>query len=70
VGLEDAKWEVSMLLKDDGREFLERAKGKVAEERVHVLLESMLETVKSSKAKEEQDSTSLSCMDVWASVFE
>jgi SAM-dependent methyltransferase len=68
-GLEDAKWEVNMLLKNDGRDFLERARSAIAEERVHILLESMLEAVKSSNVKEEQDSQGLECMNVWIGVF-
>lgn len=69
-GLEDAKWEVSMVLRDDGRAFLQRARSHIAEHRVHVLLESMLEAVKDSKVREEQESQGLGCMDVWVGVFE
>ncbi|KAH5645306.1 hypothetical protein HBI39_178540 [Parastagonospora nodorum] len=68
--LEDAKWEVGMILRDDGRKFLERARGNIEEERVHVLLESMLHAVKNAKTKEEEESRGLSCMDVWTGVFE
>jgi trans-aconitate methyltransferase len=70
AGLEDAKWEVNMLLKDDGRDFLERARGAIAEERVHVLLESMLDAVKRAKTREEHESGELQCMDIWVGVFE
>jgi len=68
--LEDAKWEVGMLLQDDGRKFLERARSNVADERVLVLLESMLHVVKNVKKKEDQESQGLSCMNVWTGVFE
>jgi SAM-dependent methyltransferase len=70
AGLEDAKWEVNMLLKNEGQEFLKRAKGAIAEERVHVLLESMMDTVKSAKLREEELSQGLECMNVWVGVFE
>jgi SAM-dependent methyltransferase len=68
--LEDAKWEAGMLLQDDGRKFLERARSNVAEKRVLVLLESMVNAVKNAKTKEDQESQGLSCMDVWTGVFE
>lgn len=59
-----------MPLQDDGRKFLERTRSNVVEERVHVLLESMLHAVKNAKTKEDQESQGLSCMDIWTGVFE
>ncbi|KAF2733000.1 S-adenosyl-L-methionine-dependent methyltransferase [Polyplosphaeria fusca] len=61
--LQDGGWEVDMLLYQGGQSFLRRAKDKIKEERIVVLLENMLEAVKNAA------SGGVCSMDVWVGVF-
>jgi hypothetical protein len=70
--LEDAKWELQMLLhKDVGEDdmFLERAKTRIPQDRIHVVLESMLDSVKNS-VEAVGGTDNVRCMDVWVGSFE
>ncbi|KAL5375927.1 hypothetical protein DPSP01_010790 [Paraphaeosphaeria sporulosa] len=69
--LEDAKWELNMLLGakfGDEFAFMKRVKEHIQEERIHLVLEGMLESVKSSvDAIGGEDH--IKCMDVWIGSF-
>jgi ubiquinone/menaquinone biosynthesis C-methylase UbiE len=70
--LEDAAWEINMLLgvdKGSGENrFLQRARREVKEERIITVLESMLESVKSA-IETAGGKDGVSCMDVWIGTF-
>ncbi|KAF2464520.1 uncharacterized protein BDR25DRAFT_307210 [Lindgomyces ingoldianus] len=74
--LDDAKWEVNMLLgEDDGAGFLRRAREDVGgvgleRERVLGLLASMLDSVKESVKGVCDGGGNVRCMDVWWGIFE
>jgi precorrin-6B methylase 2 len=70
--LEDARWELVMLLQKDVRDeniFMKRAKTRIRKDRIHVVLESMLESVKSS-VEAVGGKENVRCMDVWVGSFE
>lgn len=71
--LQDAVWEMGMLVaneKDSGESvFMKRARREIEDERVHTVLESMLESVKSS-VDAIGGKQNVRCMDVWVTVFE
>ncbi|KAF2443187.1 S-adenosyl-L-methionine-dependent methyltransferase [Karstenula rhodostoma CBS 690.94] len=70
--LEDARWELYMLLEKDVNEeytFMKRVKDRIQEERIQVVLESMLESVKSS-VESFGGIENVACMDVWVGMFE
>jgi SAM-dependent methyltransferase len=71
VGLEDARWEINMLLhedKDGSSIFIKRAREHIKEESVIILLESMLESVRSAVAAA-GGKNKVGCMDVWVCTF-
>ncbi|KAF2243136.1 S-adenosyl-L-methionine-dependent methyltransferase [Trematosphaeria pertusa] len=70
--LDDAKWEVGMLFLEDKADgenlFMRRVKREINEEKVHTLLQSMLDSVKTAvDAVGGKDN--VQCMDVWVGVF-
>lgn len=70
--LEDAKWELDMLLSkkySDEYSFMKRVKDHIQEDRIHLVLESMLESVKSS-IEAIGGKENVRCMDVWVGSFE
>lgn len=71
-GLQDAKWEFDMLLgrADDGEVgFMERVRERIPEERIHLVIEGMLESVNSS-VEAIGGKVNVRCMDVWVGMFE
>ncbi|KAF9734205.1 hypothetical protein PMIN06_004480 [Paraphaeosphaeria minitans] len=69
--LEDAKWELDMLLGTkfgNERLFMKRVKEHVQEERIHLVLEGMLESVKNS-VEAIGGEEHVRCMDVWIGSF-
>jgi len=73
--LEDGRWEVGMLLYETsdgpgekGYEFLHRARREIRDEKVDLLLGSMLESVKGA-TESVGGIDKIRCMDVWVGVF-
>jgi ubiquinone/menaquinone biosynthesis C-methylase UbiE len=73
--LEDGRWEVGMLLRETsdgpgekGYEFLHRARREIRDEKVDLLLASMLESVKGAM-EGVGGIDKIRCMDVWVGVF-
>jgi ubiquinone/menaquinone biosynthesis C-methylase UbiE len=71
AGLDDARWEIYMLLHEDedgGSAFIKRAREHIEEGSVIMLLESMLESVKSAVTAA-GGKEKVRCMDVWVGTF-